>query len=146
MINLQYCKDQAVNVNYQDETGMSALHYAVQLQNLELVNLLVKNFADIRCQNSKLQSPLHLACKTNNFDIYRVLIDACYQASDCLDCCNKVPLEYTTNENIIEYTKNLVDMLYTNEGTVSTTDFKRIGLLGKGAYAEVFLVRFERTG
>lgn len=54
MINLQYAKDKAVNVNYQDETGMSALHYAVQSLNLDLVNLLVKNYADIRCQNSQL--------------------------------------------------------------------------------------------
>lgn len=29
---------------------------------------------------------------------------------------------------------------------MSTTDFKRVGLLGKGAYAEVFLVRYLRNG
>lgn len=30
MINVQYAQDHAVNVNYQDAEGMSALHYAVQ--------------------------------------------------------------------------------------------------------------------
>lgn len=49
MINVGYAKDHAVNVNYQDREGMSALHYAVQAQNHQLVNLLVKNYADVRC-------------------------------------------------------------------------------------------------
>lgn len=49
MINVQYAQDHAVNVNYQDSEGMSALHYAVQAQNTQLVRLLLSNFADVRC-------------------------------------------------------------------------------------------------
>lgn len=64
---------------------MSALHYAVQNEDEKLVNLLVMNFADIRCQNSDLQCPMHLACTKGNLAIYKALVDKCFQATECLD-------------------------------------------------------------
>ena len=53
LINVDYLKDYAANVNFQESKhGHSALHIAVQKSNSKLVNLLVKNFADIRVQDS----------------------------------------------------------------------------------------------
>lgn len=49
MINVEYSKADAVNVNYQDSRGKSALHYVVEMNNIKMVNLLIKNFADVRC-------------------------------------------------------------------------------------------------
>jgi len=49
MINVDYAGSEAVNVNYQDEDGKTALHYAVEANDSRLVNLLVKNYADVRC-------------------------------------------------------------------------------------------------
>jgi len=49
LIDYNYAADMAVNVNYQEpETGYSALHYAVNHLDVKLVNLLVKNYADIK--------------------------------------------------------------------------------------------------
>lgn len=57
----------AVNVNYQENsTGMSALHYAVNQADTKLVNLLVKNYADVKAQDKKKQNPLHLVCIAGN--------------------------------------------------------------------------------
>ena len=64
---------------------MSALHFAVEAQDIKLVNLLVTNYADIRSQNKLLQSPLHLVCMNGNFEIFKTLIDSCYHSTDCLD-------------------------------------------------------------
>lgn len=49
MINVDYAGSEAVNVNYQDGEGKTALHYAVEANDNRLVNLLVKNYADVRC-------------------------------------------------------------------------------------------------
>ena len=46
---------------------------------------------------------------------------------------------------MIAYVKNLVNTLFTSAGTVATSDFRRIGMLGKGSYAEVFLVKHLRS-
>ncbi len=49
LINVDFAADMAVNVNYQEsKTGYSALHYAVLNKDTELVNLLVKNYADVK--------------------------------------------------------------------------------------------------
>jgi ankyrin repeat protein len=94
LINVDFAKTHAVNVNYQDSKGTSALHIACELQDEKLVNLLVKNFADVRCQNSKLQSPLHLVCANGNLPIFKLLVDTCYQALSCLDEQGKAPIDY----------------------------------------------------
>jgi hypothetical protein len=47
-ISLDFSGDEAVNVNYQNQDGWSALHIAVDRNDLKLVNLLVKNHADVR--------------------------------------------------------------------------------------------------
>ena len=55
MINVDFSGDMAVNVNYQEpNTLYSALHYAVMSNDKKLVNLLVKNYADIRAKDNNL--------------------------------------------------------------------------------------------
>ena len=59
--------DLAVNVNYQEQGlhklgGRSALHYAVITNNRQLVNLLIKNYADVLIKDLHDQTPMHLLC------------------------------------------------------------------------------------
>jgi ankyrin repeat protein len=49
MIDINYASDHAVNVNYQDSDGNSALHHAINTEDAKLVRLLINNFADVRC-------------------------------------------------------------------------------------------------
>ena len=54
LVDQDFAADMAVNVNYQESgTGKSALHYAVEKKNSKLVNLLVKNYADVRAQDAQ---------------------------------------------------------------------------------------------
>ena len=49
LISQEHAEDMAVNVNYQEpKTGYSALHYAVIANDSKMVNLLVKNYADVK--------------------------------------------------------------------------------------------------
>ena len=79
LINIDYAMDQAVNVNYQEgKTGYSALHYAVKNNDKKMLNLLVKNYADIKVQDANLQNPLHLACIHGYVELFKDLINASY--------------------------------------------------------------------
>ena len=85
----------AVNVNYQEpKTGYSALHYAVKANDTKLVNLLVKNYADVKAQDAQNQNPLHLVCISGNLEIFRALLGACYSANEGVDINKKTPLDY----------------------------------------------------
>jgi ankyrin repeat protein len=66
-------------VNFQEgKTGYSALHYAVINNDKRLMNLLIKNFVDVRVQDINLQNPVHLACQMSNTEMFKELIGACY--------------------------------------------------------------------
>ena len=95
LMNQEFASDMAVNVNYQEKrTGYSALHYAVLRADTKLVNLLVKNFADVKAQDEKKQNPLHLVCISGNLEIFKILLNACYCANEGIDVEGKTPLEY----------------------------------------------------
>lgn len=183
MINLDYAADMAVNVNYQEpKTGYSALHYAVKANDTKMVNLLVKNYADVKAQDANNQNPLHLVCISGNLDIFRSLLGACYSANEGIDKKKKTPLDYAKenqHKDLIDFLRSTTNMLYSIEKftiqtkleeekrsggmsgrsrhssrpltirnfNVMTKDFKRVGLLGTGAYAEVYLVeRLQANG
>ena len=166
LISQDFGADLAVNVNYQEpKTGYSALHYAVLKGDTKLVNLLVKNYSDVKAQDANKQNPLHLVCIAGNLEIFRILLGACYGANEGVDAHGKTPLDYAKDKKhkeIIEFLRSTTNMLYSIEkvtlaatleerkrqasGRVSrpltirnfnvqTKDFKRIGVLGQGAYA-----------
>ena len=119
LVDQDFAADMAVNVNYQEsETGQSALHYAVDQKNSKLVNLLVKNYADVRAQNAQKQNPLHLVCINGNLPIFKILLDACYNATQGVDIHKKTPLDYARQHNwtkLIEFTRSTSSMLYNIE-------------------------------
>jgi len=49
-----------------DNKGNEPVHYASWHRNKHLVELLIKNGADINCQNNDGNSPLHLSCAAND--------------------------------------------------------------------------------
>ena len=74
-IDCNYNDDQVASVNYQEpQTGYTALHYAVKLQNYALVNLLISNSIDVFLQDSKGQTALHLACQSGDIESYKLIV------------------------------------------------------------------------
>ena len=65
------------NINEFDKNGYTALHYAILNDNLEVVNLLIANRADVNILTDQhKQTALHLAGGANaNLDIIRILLD-----------------------------------------------------------------------
>lgn len=50
--------------------------------------------------------------------MFKLLLDACYQANEGIDCHGKTPLEYAKKYNhmkIVEFTRKTTHMLYSIE-------------------------------
>ena len=66
--------DSQVNINYMRPPGSAPLHQACVLGNLEIVELLVKNGANIHMRDHKDLSPLQIANLNGHFEIAEFLI------------------------------------------------------------------------
>ena len=82
------------------------------------MNLLIKNFVDVRVQDINLQNPVHLACQMSNTEMFKELIGACYQASESIDKFEKTPLDYARekgNVEMLDYVKKSTNLLFNIE-------------------------------
>jgi acyl-CoA-binding protein len=65
-----------INVNFSDEKGCTALHHAVDKNNLELVRLLVSEFhANVNCVDEEGDTPLHYAVNAENDTMMTLLME-----------------------------------------------------------------------
>ncbi|KAI9666681.1 MAG: hypothetical protein M1821_004617 [Bathelium mastoideum] len=68
------------NVNFQDEKGCTALHFAVQLGNLDLVrSLLATDGINIHVRNNNGESPFDLAASSMDDSIAKAMINKLYR-------------------------------------------------------------------
>jgi ankyrin repeat protein len=68
---VEYLIKAGCSVNAQDQTGRTALHYACDLENSEIVDSLLRNGADPRIKDNTGLSPLDEA--TENEEIFDLL-------------------------------------------------------------------------
>lgn len=61
-------------INYQDELGNSALHYAVNLDSYEITRLLLEHQALAHVRNNQDVTPLHIAVRHCNARLVRILL------------------------------------------------------------------------
>ena len=58
---IQYLLNRKANINYQDNEGCTALHYAIYFNHFHAVDLLIKMNANISLVNSEGKTPLQYA-------------------------------------------------------------------------------------
>lgn len=63
-----------INPNTKDDTGFTALHYAVNTTEIKFVELLLKHGAEVNVINNYMETPLHLAASYNDTEMYNLLI------------------------------------------------------------------------
>ena len=124
-IMVQYLINQGAKVNYQSNIGKTALHYAIQFEDIDSVKLLLKNKADInlalksknetiknygiykdppysyRIHNGK-KTPLMYAAETGNLKLIKFLIENGAKAE----------LKDDNGQTVIKYSKNKRTRLY----------------------------------
>ena len=72
---LELLNNPKININYKNENGWTALHYACDEGNLKIVEILIKDHIDINIKNNDKKTALHLSAFRGYFDITKLLID-----------------------------------------------------------------------
>ena len=73
---LSWLIEHGADINHQDRTGLSALHYAVQEKHIEVVRVLLTNSAAIDSKDTHGNTPLWRATfgARGNYDLVRILV------------------------------------------------------------------------
>ena len=64
------------SADVQDNTGMSALHIAILIGNLDVARTLVDSRADIHLADHRGNAALHFACQTGSLNLIRLIVNA----------------------------------------------------------------------
>ena len=100
--------NQTVDINMCDSNGDSALTIASGKGNIEVVEYLLKNNADIEQRNVSGRTALILACRNAKIDVLRCLLSMkeCYiDAQDILGC---TALIYSSSKGFVDIVNVLV--------------------------------------
>lgn len=96
---INYISDINDNYNYD---FMSPLHLACEIGNIEIVQLLLENGADIDVLDNYFMTPLHYASNRNHFKTIKLLIK--HKAKiNVFDDHDRLPIHLTTDQNITKY-------------------------------------------
>lgn len=63
------------NLDYVDNNGFSALHYACAKGTRDIIKMLITHGADVNLTSNRGITPLHLAVKTGNKEIIKMLVN-----------------------------------------------------------------------
>ena len=64
-----------ININFQNENGWSALHFACDEGNLKIVEILIKSNIDLNLKTNEKKTALHISVYRGYFDISKLLIE-----------------------------------------------------------------------
>ena len=98
-----------VDVNHADTSGFAALHYAVQQNHPDVMQVLIDAGADIEAMEEKGRSPLHVACLSGSLAVVKMLLKAgagvCVLSNGGSTC-----LHFAAHHGHTEIVRYLVDL------------------------------------
>ena len=109
-IEQDLCFPDLVNLNYKDEKGCTALHYACNEGKLKIVEKLLDENCDPNIKNNEKETPLHLASKKGYFDICKILIEN-GAVLNSYNSEKNSPLHYACMNNNVELLKYFLTKL-----------------------------------
>lgn len=98
------------NINYQTNTGYTAVHYAVLFWDSEnIIELLLNYGADVNIKNNNHDMPLHLATMYNrNITIIKLLLGPLGLNVNAINNAQKTPFYYALRNDNIEIIKLMI--------------------------------------
>ena len=109
-IEQNLCFPDLINLNYKDEKGYTALHYACDEGKLKIVKILLDENCDSNIKNNEKETPLHLASKKGYFDICKMLIEN-GAVLNTYNSEKNSPLHYACMNNNVELLKYFLTKL-----------------------------------
>jgi len=116
----------SININVSDGHGYTPLHYAVQNDHKEIVELLISKNADVNAKNRSGQTPLHIASDGGNKDIVELLLSKGADIN-ATDHRGQSPLHQAVSNGH----KDIVELLIAKGDDVSLHQAARFGTLSK---------------
>ena len=98
--------------------GGTPLHWATELGNSELANLLIQKGADVSARNKDGEQPLHLAAAGNSTELVELLLEAGAKVAEPAE--EGTPLHYAAEQNSVEAATLLLERGATLEVKDST--------------------------
>jgi len=109
-IEQSLCLPDFININYKDEKGYTALHYACDEGKLKIVEILLDENCDPNIKNNEKETPLHLASKKGYIDICKILIEN-GAVLNTYNSEKNSPLHYACMNNNLELLKYFLTKL-----------------------------------
>ena len=72
---LELLSSKQININFQNENGWSALHFACDEGNLKIVDILIKSKVNLNLKTIEKKTALHISVLRGYFDISKLLIE-----------------------------------------------------------------------
>ena len=97
-----------IDINFQNENGWSALHYACDEGNLKIVEILIKSKINLNLITNEKKTSLHLSVIRGYFDISKLLIENGANIN-CLDNEKNLPLHLCAMGGHVELLNYLLE-------------------------------------
>jgi hypothetical protein len=94
-----------VNVDQRDENGATALHYASDKGQVEVIKVLVEHGADKEAKDAQGCTPLHLAADNGHVEATKLLIELCADKAENVN--GQTPMHYAASNGHVEAIKAL---------------------------------------
>jgi ankyrin repeat protein len=101
-------QEQYTDLNVQDRNGKTALLYASEKKNVEMVDALLSPRTNVNVQNERGETPIMLAANSDNVKMATLLLDKGSPDVDIQDTRGDTPLIYAALSNNVEMAQLLL--------------------------------------
>jgi len=117
---LKFLLTKNYNVNVRDSSGMTPLHICALKNKMAIAKHLIDvHKADVECEDNTLNTPLNLACRSDNYDMVKLLLKYRIDAN-CSNSFGMSPLHIACENGNL----NIVKLLVENQALIDLTTFE----------------------
>lgn len=138
------------DLNIKDQNGRTALHLACQNSHYRTVQVLIRSGSTLHTQDNLGNTPLHYAISNTDPKIIKYFLhrfpDLTIKNCDGLTCQDLMTIHGIKTEFNGSVLESLISEEKEEAAQLTLQDFEAVQVLGKGSFAEVYLVKLINSG